>query len=111
MAAISDIREGVIWATRLLLDREPSESDIACLITGCSLDTIRRVFVDSLEYKLWLSTERKNRIPPAADIDRRERLKWTFRLLLDRELNNAAADLIKDGVKTVSHIRDTVIFS
>jgi FkbM family methyltransferase len=111
MHAIDDIREGVIWATRLLLDREPTESDIALLVAGCSMDTIRRVFVDSAEYKSWLSAERVNRIPPAVVIDRREGLKWAFRLFLGRELDDAAADLMKDGVKTASDIRDTVIFS
>src|SRR6516162_5980643 len=106
-----DIREGVIWATRLFLDREPTGSDVALLVTGCSIDTIRSVFVDSVEYRAWLGAERANRLPPATDIDRREGLKWAFRLLLGRELDDATADLMKDSVKTVSGIRNTVIFS
>ena len=105
-----DLREGVIWAARLLLDREPTESDVAQLVAGCSIETLRRVFTESAEYKSWLAAERANRIPPAADVDRREGLKWAFRLLLGRELDDATADLMKDGVKTVSDIRDTVIF-
>jgi FkbM family methyltransferase len=106
-----DLRDGVIWATRLFLDREPTESDIASLVAGCSIDTMRRVFVDSVEYTSWLAAERANRIPPAADIDRCEGLKWAFRLLLGRELDDTTADQMKDCVKTVSDIRDTVIFS
>ena len=106
-----DLREGVIWTARLLLDREPTESDVAQLVAGCSIETLRRVFTESAEYKSWLAAERANRIPPATDIDRREGLKWAFRLLLGRELDDATADLMKDGVRTVCDIRDTVIFS
>jgi FkbM family methyltransferase len=47
-----NMREGVIWAYRLLLCREPNDESAVDVHIGHNIDSLRKAFVDSPEYHL-----------------------------------------------------------
>lgn len=79
------IREGVIWAYRLILNREPSDEELKERVAAFTdPQALRRALRTSREYASLL--DRAGEVfQPSLAIDWREGVLWAFRLLLRRE--------------------------
>ncbi|MES2497202.1 MAG: FkbM family methyltransferase [Pseudomonadota bacterium] len=80
-----NIREGVIWAYRLILNREASEDELVKEIAGFTdIQALRRRLRTTGEWALML--DRAGEVfQPRLPIDWQEGVLWAFRLLLRRE--------------------------
>ncbi|KQX22741.1 MULTISPECIES: FkbM family methyltransferase [unclassified Sphingomonas] len=80
-----NIREGVIWAYRLILNREPSDAELAARL-GAYTDpqALRRALRKTGEWETLL--DRAGEVfEPHRPVDWKEGVSWAFRLLLRRE--------------------------
>ncbi len=80
-----NIREGVIWAYRLILNREPSDQELEeGVATFSAPQALRRSLRTSHEYASLL--DRAGEVfQPRLAVDWGEGVRWAFRLLLRRE--------------------------
>lgn len=82
-----NIREGVIWAYRLILNREPSDEELEARVTAFSdPQELRRTLRTSREFANLLYHAGRV-FQPHFPVDWREGVLWAFRLLLRREPN------------------------
>ena len=80
-----NIREGVIWAYRLILNREPSDEELKERVAAFTdPQALRRALRTSREYASLLDRAGEAFQPHLA-MDWREGVLWAFRLLLRRE--------------------------
>lgn len=100
-----NITEGVIWAYRLILNREPSDDELAARVAAFSdPQALRRSLRTTREFALLL--DRAGRLfEPRLPVDWREGVLWAYRLLLRREPSEAelTANLIEGD--TVNGVR------
>jgi FkbM family methyltransferase len=80
-----NLREGVIWAYRLILNREPSDRELAeGLASYTDPQALRRALRTSREWGMMLDRAGEP-FEPRYPIDWKEGVLWAFRLLLRRE--------------------------
>lgn len=80
-----NIREGVIWAYRLILNREPGDQELETRVaTFSDPQALRRSLRTAREYASLLDRAGEV-IQPRFAVDWREGVLWAFRLLLRRE--------------------------
>lgn len=100
-----NIREGVIWAYRLILNREPGDSELEARVAAFTdPQALRRSLRTSREFSTLL--DRAGEVfQPRFPIDWKEGVLWAFRLLLRREPREEEfRDNVVDG-DTVSALR------
>jgi FkbM family methyltransferase len=100
-----NLHEGVIWAYRIILNREPSDRELAGRVAAYSdPQGLRRALRTTREWELLL--DRAGELfEPNRPVDWKEGVLWAFRLLLRRE--PSPAELKRHLVKndTVNNLR------
>jgi len=82
-----DLEQGIIWAYRLFLNREPESTDVIAFHAKACRDAndIRNIFLNSPEFGDQLATALRLPSSPEFPVDPVEGVRWAFRLLLQRE--------------------------
>jgi FkbM family methyltransferase len=84
-----DIRQGVIWAYRLILNREPTDRELVDRVADFTdAQGLRRRLRTSREWSSLLDRAGEP-FEPGLPVDWREGVLWAFRLLLRREPSEA----------------------
>ena len=102
-----NILEGVLWAYRLILNREPSQDELATKMASFTdAQALRRSLRTSREFALLLDNAGLV-FEPQWPVDWREGVLWAYRLLLRREPSEAelAANLIDDDSVNALRLR------
>ena len=108
------MREGVRWAHRLLLNREPeSDATIARMASAVqSAEQLRALIVGSPAFRdLAESVDRRYDEPPPSDVDFRAGIAWGFRLILGREPSEADIAALLPHIRSVRTLREAFILS
>jgi FkbM family methyltransferase len=102
-----NIREGVIWAYRLILNREPRQDELeAQTASFTDAQALRRSLRTSREFALLLDNAGLV-FEPHLPVDWREGVLWAYRLLLRREPSEAelAANLVDNDSVNALRLR------
>jgi FkbM family methyltransferase len=102
-----DLRTGVVWAYRLILNREPeSEAAIDHHVAICrNVEELRAMFFGSGEFADQLANAMRPREQPRFPVDLREGVRWAFRLILGREPKEEDVEFGASHLLTIGDIR------
>jgi FkbM family methyltransferase len=108
-----DMREGALWAYRLLLNREPESA--AAISTHADLaktaNALRSAFVDSTEFATLIDRAGTPVRPPSFPVDIVEGVRWAYRLLFFREPTDDEVREAAARSRTIQDVRRNFILS
>ncbi len=109
----ADIESGVLWAFRLLLNREPDDpTAIQTMARSFSTPAeIRTSFINSVEYAHRFENCGRPRMPFASSVDLRDGVVWAYRLYFNQEPKNEDVSYQLNRVRTVEDIRTVFLLS
>lgn len=106
-----DLEQGIIWAYRLLLFREPESPEVvAAHLAGIRrADDIRPTFMATAEYRDRYETIGRPQQAPTFPVDLREGVLWGYRFLLGREPSDEHVDYQLTRVRSIQDVRSIFV--
>ena len=108
-----DLRQGVIWAYRLLLNREPDDETVVTdYARACaSAADVRSLFVNCAEFRNMFAYADRPAGVPRFDVDLGQGVLWGYRLLLCREPSEEDVAGQLERVASIRDVQSIFIFS
>jgi len=108
-----DMREGALWACRLLLGREPDDvKAIETMIANCDTPvSLREMVLRSREYGNKFENVGRIHGSPRFPVDLKQGVIWAYRLYFQQEPNEAQIDYQLQRVNSIADIRGCFLLS